>query len=235
MFPESYAVLVVGDPGAGMFEFCCYLGATYLKAGGKVVFLEANTSPHRVRKQMLEFGVDATEHEEDRSLMLIDARTLPSAQDRDPSALGVGDVSSLSEIFEVVTGGIEKVGGKPVSTIIDSLTPLYMHHDSSAMGQFFRDLTTMARYNGPMTAVVHKGILDEDQIALLASIADGLLEMVVDENFRRFVRIKHLKGTKVTPKWVPFEFERGETEREGTVLIWSHHSGKRAESEESEM
>lgn len=73
MFPENYAVLVVGDPSAGLFEFCCYLGATYLKADERVVILEANTSPDRVRRQMLEFGVDAVQHELDKNLLIIDA------------------------------------------------------------------------------------------------------------------------------------------------------------------
>jgi KaiC/GvpD/RAD55 family RecA-like ATPase len=219
MFPQNYAVLVIGDPSAGMFEFCCYLGATYLKAGEKVVFLEANTPPDRVRKQMLEYGVDAYKHESEKTLAIIDAYTPLSEAGDDPNVLRVEGLSNLSDIFEAVTKGIEKVGGQPVKVLFDSLTPLFMHHDLNVMGRFFRDLTTMARFSGTMTALVHRNILDEDKIALLSSIADGLLEIKVDQSFRRFVRIKYLKGVLVTPKWVPFDFQR-EEEVEGASLIW---------------
>lgn len=220
MFPENYAVLVAGDPSAGMFEFCCYLGATYLKAGEKVVILEANTSPDRVRRQMQEFGVDAGRHELDKNLLIIDAYTPQRDVGDDPDSLRVEDISSLGDIFEAVTKGIEKVGGKPVKVLFDSLTPLFVHHDSNAVGRFFKDLTTIARFSGTLTAVVHRNILDEDQIALMSSIADGLLEVKVDENFRRQVRINYLRGVLVTPRWVPFDFER-EEEADGTALIWS--------------
>lgn len=220
MFPEKYAVLVVGDPSAGLFEFCCYLGATYLKAGEKVVILEANTSPDRVRRQLMEFGVDAAQHELDKNLLIIDAYTPQPDADDDPNALRVLDISSLGDVFEAVTKGIEKVGGQPVKVLFDSLTPLFMHHDSSAMGRFFKDLATIARFSGTLTAVVHKNILDEDQIAHMSSIADGLLEVKVDESFRRLVRINYLRGVLVTPRWVPFDFQRDE-ETEGTALIWS--------------
>jgi KaiC/GvpD/RAD55 family RecA-like ATPase len=220
MFPENYSVLVVGDPSAGLFEFCCYLGATYLKAGEKVVILEANTSPDRVRRQMQEFGVDAIQHELDKNLLIVDAYTPQPAADSDPNTIRVSDISSLGDIFESVTRGIDKVGGQPVKVLFDSLTPLFMHHDSKAMGRFFKDLTTIAKFNGTLTAVVHRNILDEDQIALLSSIADGLLEVKVDERFRRLVRINYLRGVLVTPRWVPFDFQK-EEEADGTSLIWS--------------
>lgn len=219
MFPQNYAVLVIGDPSAGLFEFCCYLGATYLKAGQKVVILEANTSPDRVRKQLQEFGVDAVQEELDKNLLIVDAFTPQPEEDDDPNALRVADISDLGDVFEAVTKGIDKVGGQPVKVVFDSLTPLFMHHDSKSMGRFFKDLTTIARFSGTLTAVVHRNILDEDQIAFMSSIADGLIEVKVDDNFRRQVRINYLRGMLVTPRWVPFEFQR-EEDVEGTALIW---------------
>jgi hypothetical protein len=79
----------------------------------------------------------------------------------------------------------------------------------------------MSKYSGSLTCVVHKGILDEDQIAALAEITDSLMEMAVNDSFQRFVRIKHIRGTSVSPKWVPFDFDRDE-ETQGTALLWTH-------------
>lgn len=218
MFPDNHAVLVMGEASTGLFEFCCYLGSTYLKNGDKVVFLENNTSPRQVRRQMSKFGVEASEYEETNHLVIVDASMVSTEQDE--SAIRVENPSVLPYIFEGVTQGIEKAGGKPARVIFDSLTSLYMHQDPETVGRFFKDLSTMSRCNGTMTCVIHKGILDEDQIAMVAGLADGILEMKIDGKYKRFIRINYLKGTAVTPKWVPFEFDTGDQEEEGAFLGW---------------
>jgi KaiC/GvpD/RAD55 family RecA-like ATPase len=225
MFPENHAVLVVGEASTGLFEFCCYLGCSYLRNGEKVVFVENNASPGQVRKQMSRFGIEASDYEDDKTLVLVDAFTRDSVRP-DETATPAEDRSSLPYIFEAVTSGIETVGGKPVRVILDSLTPLYVDHDQADVWRFFKDLSSMCKFNGTMTSVVNKGILDEDQIAQVAGLADGILEMRMDSEYRRYVRIKHLKGTIVSPKWVPFEFEKDE-EDEVAILGW----GNRGEEE----
>lgn len=225
MFPENHAVLVVGEASTGLFEFCCYLGSTYLRNGEKVVFVENNASLGQVRRQMGRFGVEASDHEADGTLVLVDAFTHESPTP-DETAIVVENPSVLPYIFEAVTSGIERIGGKPVRVILDSLTPLYVNHDPADVWRFFKDLSSMCKFNGTMTSVVNKGILDEDQIAQVAGLADGILEMRMDSEYRRYVRIKHLKGTIVSPKWVPFEFEKDE-EDEVAILGW----GTRGEEE----
>lgn len=220
MFPENYTVLVVGDPCAGMFEFCCYLGATYLKSGERLAFLEANTSPDQVRRQMFEFGVDVETYLRDGRLAIIDAYTPASAISDEEGIVRVDGLGNLGDVFEALTKSIEQLKEPPIRILVDSLTPFFMQHDTNAVGRFYKDICTMAKFSGTMTSVVHQGILDEDQIALLASISDSLLEMMVDENFRRFVRIKHMRGELVRPKWVPFDFEREAAEEDGTSLVW---------------
>lgn len=218
MFPENHVVLVVGEASTGLFEFCCYLGCTYLRNGEKVVFVENNGSPEQVRAQMRKFGAEPSDHEKDGTLVFVDA----FASDEpavDESSIAVKDASVLPYTFEAVTGGIERLGGKPVRVIFDSLTPLYVHHDPAEVDRFFRDLSTMCRFNGTMTSVINRGILDEDQIARVAGSADGILEMRMDGEYRRFVRIRYLKGATVSPRWVPFEFER-EDEEGAAVLRW---------------
>jgi KaiC/GvpD/RAD55 family RecA-like ATPase len=218
LFPENHAVLVIGEASTGLFEFCCYLGCTYLRNGKKVVFVENNNSPRQVRRQMGRFGIEASEHEEDGTLVLVDAFTR-GPPPSDETAMHVEDPSMLPTIFEAVTSGIEKVGGKLVRVIFDSLTPLYISHDPADVWRFFKDLSSMCKCNGTLTSVVNRGILDEDHIAQVAGLADGILEMRMDSEYRRYVRIKHLKGTRVRPKWVPFEFEKDE-EDEVEMLGW---------------
>jgi len=218
MFPENHAVLVVGEASTGLFEFCCYLGSTYLRNGEKVVFVENNTSPGQIRRQMGRFGIEASDYEDDGTLVLVDAFTRESPRP-DDAAIVVKNPSVLPYVFEAVTSGIERVGGKPIRVILDSLTPLYVNYEPAEVWRLFKDLSTICKYNGTLTSVVNKGILDEDQIAQVAGLADGILEMRMDSEYRRYVRIKHLKGTIVSPKWVPFEFEKDE-EDQVQMLGW---------------
>jgi KaiC/GvpD/RAD55 family RecA-like ATPase len=218
MLPDNFAVLVVGSPSAGMFEFCCYLAATHLNADERLVFVESNTSPDHVRSQLQLFGVDAIDFENNDRLALVDCYASPSPADIDEKTIRVRDMANLEEIIQRVEEGIVKVGGQPVNVLFDSVTPLYVKHDSNDVGKFFSALASMVKISGKMTSTVHSSIVPDEQIALLSTMADGVLEMKIDEGFHRFVRIKHFRGLKVTPRWVTFDFE---TDQEsGEVLSW---------------
>jgi len=219
MFPENFAVLVVGDPSAGMFEFCCYLAATHLNADERLVFVESNAPADNVRNQLMYFGIDAVDFEDRNMLAIVDCHASPSAADVDEKAIRVTDLANLEEVIERIEEGIVKVGGQPVNVLFDSVTPLYMKHDSSDVGKFFSALSSMVKVSGKMTTTVHQGIVPDEQISLLSTLADGVLEMMVDDSFHRYVRIKHFKGLKVVPRWVPFDFEREEDDG-SAVLSW---------------
>ncbi|OGS41616.1 MAG: hypothetical protein A3K67_01625 [Euryarchaeota archaeon RBG_16_62_10] len=221
MFPENHAVLVVGEPNAGMFEFCSYLGSTYLTNGESLVFVETNTSPVNIRKQMALFGVNAAEYEASGMFVIVDCYTPPKSSMVDPVVLRASSSSALSEVAEKINEGINKVGGPPVRVLIDSLTPLFMEHEAKEVAMFFKTVSSLIKESGAMTCVLHRGLLDEDQISVLSSLADGLLEIRMDEEFRRFVRIKFVRGLQVTPRWVPFDFEmEQEAREEGAMLSW---------------
>lgn len=220
MFPQNHAVLVVGDPTAGMFEFCCYLGSTYLRNGERVLFIETNTTPTQVRRQFERFGVNPIEYEEAGSFLIVDCYSAERAPTSDAVSLRVSDVGSLPEVAEKVNEGINKIGGYPVRILFDSLTALYMHHDPKAVGLFFKTLTSLIKTSGAITCVAHKNLLTEEQIAPLESIVDGILEMKLDSDFKRCVRLRYLRGVRVTPRWVPFNFEIEEEEGEGASLVW---------------
>ncbi len=218
MFPENFAVLVVGSPSAGMFEFCCYLAATHIKADERLVFVESNTSANNVRTQLQMFGVDPFECEDRERLAIVDCHSSASSADKDVKSIKVDDLSNLEEVIQRVEEGIVRVGGQPVIVLFDSITPFYMNHDSNDVGKFFSAMASMVKISGKMTSTIHTSIVPDEQIALLSTIADGVLEMRIDEGFHRFVRIKHFKGMEVKPKWVPFDFDMGDDS--GALLSW---------------
>ncbi len=219
MLPDNFAVLLVGDPSSGMFEFCAYLAATHLNADERLVFVESNTSTMRVRDRLFSFGIDSVEYEDRGMLAFVDMHTSTGVVENDSKAIRADDLTNLEKVIEKVEEAIVKVGGHPVVVLFDSVTPLYMYNDSSEVGKFFSALSSMIKVSGKLTATVHQDIVPDEQISLLSTIADGVLEMMVDKDFHRFVRIKHFRGLTISPKWVPIEFEESE-EEEPEVLNW---------------
>jgi len=219
MFPQNYAVLVIGDPGTGMFEFSCYLASTYLKNGERVVFAETDSSPDRVRKQLRRFGVDAVEYEMDGQFIIIDCSPTTIDPGYDPGTRRVRDRADLESIAGNVTDGMRDVGGPPVRVLLDSLTPLYDHNESQEIIEFFSNLCATVRRDGNLTCTIHRGMIHEDQVEAVGDIADGIVEMMMDRQYKRFIRIQRMKGMELKPRWVQFDFERSDDE-EGTMLGW---------------
>src|SRR5512137_2849555 len=135
MFPQNYAVLVIGDPGTGMFEFSCYLVASYLKNGERVVFAETDSAPDRVRKQLKRFGIDAVEYEMDAQFLIIDCSASTFDPGYDPGTRRVRDRADLNMVTGQVMDGMRDVGGPPVRVIFDSLTPLFEHNASEEISR----------------------------------------------------------------------------------------------------
>jgi len=217
--PKNYAVLVVGDPRTGMFEFCSYLAAKCLAADERVVFVETKTSADHVRRQLRMFGANPAQYEGMGRLSVKDFYTSSGGAGSETQSVQTCDLTNLEAMLEKVEEGIVAVGGQPVKVIFDSLTPLYLQHESSDVGRFFGALTSMTKISGKLTATVHRDIVPEEQISLLSAMADGVLEMRMDEMFHREVRIRHFRGLDVKPKWIRFDFER-EEDTDATLLGW---------------
>lgn len=220
MFPKNHAILVLGGVRTGMSEFCSYLGSTYLLGGEKVVFVEANNSPTHLRRQMRQFGVEPLAHEADRSLVIIDLYTPYDQAPRGPGKPRPCRPSDLTEVTACVRDAIIDVGGSPVRVLFDSLTPLFANHEVKAVAEWYGDLVARVKLDGSMTSVAHEDILDPNQLGELEKRSDGVLEMKVDQNLRRFVRIRFMRGLEVTPRWVPFEFEYSEATAGAAFLSW---------------
>jgi KaiC/GvpD/RAD55 family RecA-like ATPase len=221
LFSNNRSLLVLSDAEPGTSQFSCYLAASKLDAGAKVVFVETNTPPDEVVFHISNYGIDTSGLESEGRFAIVDAcrNSMPV---EDPNVVKVGDAGALSEIFEAITVAVNRLGGKDVEVIFDSLTPLYSSHDTPSVARFFKDLSTIAKFNGSLTCAVDRSALGEEQTASIASVADGLMEMTMGSNLRWYVRLKHLRGSVVSPKWIPLDMEREPPV--GTALMWRRGS-----------
>jgi KaiC/GvpD/RAD55 family RecA-like ATPase len=220
VFPENYSMLVVGEPSAGMFEFCCYLAATYVRSGQRTVFVGVDSPPSQVRRQMEGFGASPSWHEEDGDLVIVDCYTAKPPTESDPRAMRICDVSDLGSVLGVVEDAVGRLGGSPVRVVVNSLTPLFLYHGVHSLGRFFRTLSASVKEMGSLTCTAHTTVLTEAQISVLEAGADGLMEMRTDSDFRRYVRMRYMRGMKVPPNWVPLDFMPERDSLDGAVLEW---------------
>lgn len=204
MLSENRSLLVVTEAEQGVCQVCCQLAAARLAAGQKVVFVETKTPPDQVVYHLSMFDVDTSTIESEGSFAIVDA-CAESAPVPDPHVVKVGDPSMLSNIFEGVTRALKAVGGRPAEIVFDSLSTLLHAHEPVYVARFYKDLSTISRFSGSLTASVARDTITEDIIASLSSISDSVFETRLDDNLRRQVRLKHVSGSLVKPTWIPFE------------------------------
>lgn len=197
-----------------MLEFCAYLASFYLKSGQDVVMVETDTSADFVRRMIAEFGV-GPEHYERASMTTIDCFSEPGEENEQTR---YADLSDLMELLEKI-GSAMKGMREPVRVIFDSLSSLYIHNAAEDVTGFLEKLIVLSKEKGSLTATLYEKMHPADQVVALTSQCDGLIEMMVDEQMERYIRIKRMKDLPVKPNWVPFE--PGLSERiSGTSLIW---------------
>ncbi|MEM2839310.1 MAG: RAD55 family ATPase [Thermoplasmata archaeon] len=214
MFPEKYSVIVVGAPEAGVLEFCAYLASFYLKNGQDVVMVETDTSADFVRRMISEFGV-TREVFEKAAMTTIDCYSEPKEEN---DLIRYAELSDLPGLLEKVKSAIEELQ-EPVRVIFDSLSSLFIHNAAEDITGFLEKLIRLSKERGSLTATLYEKMHPAEQVVALTSQCDGLIEMMVDEQMERYIRIKRMKDLPVKPNWVPFE--PGLSERvSGTSLIW---------------
>jgi KaiC/GvpD/RAD55 family RecA-like ATPase len=214
MFPERYSVLVVGQPDAGIFDFCAYLASFYLRSGQNVVMAETDTSKAFLRRQLRSFGAKHEEYE-DSSLTVIDCFS-------EPSSLGNRDQycspSDLPELLEKMKTAQESMS-EPVRIIFDSLSSLSIYSEQKKVKDFLLRLSDISKRRGSLTATLHEGMHSKDQIKGFSDLCDGLIEMRVDSKMKKYVRMSRMGGMETEPKWVLFDVEPA-APAEGAALVW---------------
>ncbi|MDH4123724.1 MAG: RAD55 family ATPase [Thermoplasmata archaeon] len=214
MFPKKYSILIIGPSGAGVFDFCAYLASFYLRNDQSVVFIETDTSRSFVRRQLRNFGIKDIEYEGD-SLAIIDCFSEPSLLE-EPVTLG--NPANLPELLQKIEQTIVTFE-QPVRVILDSLSSLHLYNGPNDVNDFLVKLSDASKKSGSLTTTMHSNLHTPEQIELVCSICDGVIEMRVDEDLKKSLRISKMKDLYVEPNWVSFELEPAENIA-GSSFIW---------------
>lgn len=223
MFPERYSILVVGPPDAGVFDFCAYLAAFYLRNGQNVVMIETDTSKAFLRRRLRSFGAKHEEYE-GSSLSIIDCFSEPSTLDNLDHYCSPSDLPELLDKIKTSSDSMSE----PIRVIFDSLSSLHIYSEPEQVREFLIRLSGLAKKRGSLTTTLHEDMLSNEHIDSLGKLCDGLIEMRIDEKMKRYIRIIKMQSVEVEPKWILFDVEPA-TPSDGAALVW-----KREETEEEE-
>lgn len=220
MFPARHSILIEGDSTAGMIEFSCYLASTYLRSGQQVLYIAADVPLAQLRHQLSRFGVNASDLEEDGELVFIECRSTEPAKDAETDSLRSCDMADLDSLLGAATEALSSLSGSFQRVVFYSMTPFFMHHNPHSISIFLETLSLKAKQYGSLTVVIHNDVLSETQVETIEAAVDGVIDVRVDDDFRRYVRIRRMEGLAVKPTWVPLEVVRGDDADSGAFLTW---------------
>ncbi len=214
LFPTHYTLMLTGPPGVGKHDFCLDMVAYYLKKGDRVIYITTEKSPAQIEKVLGNF-IDIEKYY-DRIIFLdgfswsIGGR-YSWLRNNESHILSIDNPSNLNEIKVKLERAIE-ILGKPVRIVFDSLSPVFLHNHANDVIKFVQVLSSRVRTDyGLIIFTLQEGVHDPQVVNTLIYFVDGLLQMKFEENERlkRKLRVHHLKGIPISPKWRDFSLKEG--------------------------
>ena len=219
-YPAHYSVLLVGPPGAGKLEYALELVRHYFGRDERVVFVTLDISPDEIRERARRLGLDLERHE-GSEFVFVDCYS-SNATDRFDTAVrkGTFTVSSFSNL-EGIGMTISKAAHElrpPVRILFYTVSTLFLHNSPQVIAKFIQIITSRVKSNtGFILYAVHDGVHEPITMSLLQSLVDGVVEMRFNDAMEREIRVHHLRGVFVDPRWERFEpMARIETALGGT-------------------
>ncbi|MGK7946213.1 MAG: circadian clock protein KaiC [Microcystaceae cyanobacterium] len=212
--PKGRATLIAGTAGSAKTVFACQFLVEGIKKGENGVFVTFEEPPKALRRNMLGFGWNIAQWEEQRKWAFVDAS--PQLEEQ-PMVTGEYDLGALIARIEFA---IRKYKAKRVS--MDSLGAIFSHLENSAQvrSDLFR-LASALRELG-VTAIMTAERTDEygdiSRYGVEEFVADNVVilrNVLQDEKRRRTIEILKYRGTDHQKGEYPFTIIRNR----GVVII----------------
>jgi KaiC/GvpD/RAD55 family RecA-like ATPase/PKD repeat protein len=205
--PDSFSVLVTGNPGSGKSMFCQKLTYKFLNTGKPCVYLTYDCFPNEVRENMKKFNWDISKYEEEGKFVFVDSFS-SIAQVATREKYSVNQPFSLSDLGIMMSKAISERINSP-KVFFDSIVPLLSHIDQSKVVEFLQDRSARIKgVNGTFIFTVGKEAIEPNLLSRLEEVVDCVVEMDLDKSQGKTVqrlRIKKMRGRKASDKWIVFD------------------------------
>src|SRR5438093_102294 len=206
--PRGSNILILGDPGSGKTILSYEFLYDELENGMFCAVLSYDAFPEDVQARMMEFGWDITSHLRKGRLRIVDCYSGLSGEGEG----SLKDPSDLTELNIRVTSIIGHAKGKPVTLVLDSLTPIFNGVESKQAIAFLQTVgAKVKKTGGVFFATGSTGAVAAEALAKIKSVTDGVIELTLVRNHHktvRFLSILKMERRKISAETIAFEIDR---------------------------
>jgi flagellar protein FlaH len=208
--PDAYSVMITGDAGSGKSVLSQQLAYEYLTQGKSCIYVTYDIFPSEVRQNMKSFNWNASLYEKKGNFTLVDCYSSTAGQDSEEKYY-IEQPFVLSDLGITLSTVMEEAKHRSTRIFLDSTTPLFARVDASKVTEFLQDRSARIKGNkGVFLFTVGKGTVPSGLMKRLDEIVDCIIDLNVYEEkgkTKKRMRIRKLRGQKVTDTWIPFRIE----------------------------
>ncbi len=208
--PDAYSVMITGDAGSGKSVLSQQLAYEHLKQGKSCVYVTYDIFPSEVRQNLKSFNWNASRYEKKGTFILVDCYSSIAGLDSEEK-YHIEQPFALSDLGITISTAMDEIKHKSTRMFLDSTTPLFARVDASKVTEFLQDRSARIKGDkGVFLFTVGKGTVPSSSMQRLEEIVDCIIELNVHEEkgkTKKRMRIRKLRGQKVTDTWIPFKIE----------------------------
>jgi len=203
--PDSFSVLITGEPGSGKSVLCQQLPYTFLTREKSCIYITYDSFPDEVRENMEKFHWNISKYENEEKFVFIDSFS-SIAKVISKEKYSLNQPFSLSDLGITMSKATSEVADAP-RVFLDSIVPLLTHIDPSKVVEFLQNRSARIKgVKGTFIFTLGKETIEPNLISRLEEVVDCVIELEVSKGKTgRRMRIKKMRGRETSSKWVRFE------------------------------
>jgi len=208
--PDRYATMIIGGANSGKSVLCQQLVHTYLSKEKPCIYVNYDSFPDEVRKNMKNFNWDTSTYEQKGTFKFVDCYS-PIAGVTSKEENFVEQPFSLSDLGIAISTAMHKVKQESPKIFLDSTAPLFTRLESSNVVEFLQDRGARIKGgHGAFFFTIGEGTISPDLMSKLEEVIDCIIRLNVREvegKIIRSLRIKKLRGRSFVDSWISFEIK----------------------------
>lgn len=208
--PDRYATMIIGGANSGKSVLCQQLVHTYLSKEKPCIYVNYDSFPDEVRKNMKNFNWDTSTYEQKGTFKFIDCYS-PIAGVTSKEENFVEQPFSFSDLGIAISTAMHEVKQESPKIFLDSTAPIFTRLEPSTVVEFLQDRSARVKgSHGAFFFTIGEGTVPPDLMSKLEEVIDCIIRLNVREvegKIIRSLRIKKLRGRRFVDSWITFEIK----------------------------
>lgn len=205
--PDSFSVLITGEPGSGKSVLCQQLVYTFLTGGSTCTYVTYDWFPHEIRESIEKFHWNISRYEDEGKLKFVDCVS-PIAKVATREKYSTDDPFSLTQLGIVMSDAADEVNPR---VLLDSIVPLVTNVNPTMVVKFLQErISRIKGSNGVFTFTAGAKTIKPRLMSQLQETVDCIIELDTSgdqNNIVRRLRVRKMRGRKIPKKWFQFEID----------------------------